>query len=122
MEHAKRLKLANFKYYMRDDLSKTKSTSRVCEVINLNTSNQNDSHHLFHWINGKDKYYFYSFDVIPPEELISYLKSPILYSTYQTQQFNDTNCSEWCFFVSNKLNQGEDFINFFLNILNEYKL
>jgi hypothetical protein len=32
-----------------------------------------------------------TFGLIPPKELIKYLKSPILHNRYQIQQFNDEN-------------------------------
>jgi len=45
-----------------------------------------------------------------------------MYSTYQIQQNNDTNCSEWCLFMLNGLNKGEDFIDIIIDILNKHKL
>ena len=122
IEYSKKLKLPNFKYYMRDEMRKSSPFNLECGVINLNTSKQNGSHHSCYWIDGDNKYYFDSFGVIPPKELVNYLKRPILYSTYQIQQYNDTNCSEWCLYVLNELNKGDDFINVILNIIEKHKI
>jgi len=54
--------------------------------------------------------------------MIKYLGKNILYSTYQIQQFNDSNCGEWCLFVLNALNKKEDFIDIILNIVNNHDL
>jgi len=39
-----------------------------------------------------------------------------MYSTYQIQQNNDTNCSEWCLYMLNELNKGKDFIDIIIKI------
>ena len=120
---ANKLKLHNFRgVFMVDELSKLTPLNNECGIINLETSNKNGSHWVCWWRNENDKYYFDSFGINPDKRVIKYLKSPILYSTYQIQQYNDTNCGLWCLFVLNKLNQGEDFIDIILNILNKYKL
>ena len=69
------------------------------------------------------KRYFDSFGIQPPREIVKYLKSPILYNTYQIQDYNDSNCGEWCLHVLNELNKGgdEDFINVILEIVNNNK-
>jgi len=45
-----------------------------------------------------------------------------MYSTYQIQQYNDTNCSEWCLYMLNELHKGKDFIDIIIEILNKHKL
>jgi len=91
-------------------------------VVNLNASKQHGSHHTCYWVSDNNKYYFDSFGVIPPKELVKYLKSLIMYSTYQIQQYIDTNCSEWCLYMLNELNKGKDFIDIIIEILNKHKL
>jgi len=108
---------------MRDELCKAICTKKQeCGVVNLNTSKQAGSHHTWYWVSGGKKYYFDSFGVIPPEELVKHLKSPTMYSTYQIQQYNDTNCSEWCLYMLNELHKGKDFIDIIIEILNKHKL
>ena len=43
------------------------------------------THNCCYWKNGDVKYYFDSFGLILLKEVITYLKSPIMYSTYQIQ-------------------------------------
>ena len=103
LKHANRLQLPNFKYYMRDELGNKAPDIGECGVLNLDDSKGDGSHHTCFWKDGDKKIYFDSFGVQPPIELIEYLKSPILYSTYQIQRFKDTNCSEWCLYILNEL-------------------
>jgi len=119
---ADKLELPNFRYFMRDDLCKAICKKQECSVVNLNTSKQQGSHHTCYWVSNNKKYYFDSFGVVPPKELVKYLKSPIMYSTHQIQQYNDANCSEWCLYMLNELHKGKDFIDIIIEILNKHKL
>ena len=86
----------------------------------MDSSKGDETHNYCYWKNGNEKYYFESFGLImliPPKEVIKYLKSPIMYSTYQIQQFNDCNCSEWSLFVLDKLNKDDDYIDVILSIV-----
>ena len=60
---------------------------------------------------------FDSFGLILPKEVIRFLKSPIMYSTYQIQQFNNSN-NKWSLFLLDKLNNGNDYIDVILLIIN----
>jgi len=122
IKKAGKIELPNFRYFMRDELCKAICSKKECGVVNLNKSTQPGSHHTCYWVSGDKKYYFDSFGVIPPKELVKYLKSPIMYSTYQIQQYNDTNCSEWCLYMLNELHKGKDFIEIVIDILNKHKL
>jgi len=115
---ANKLELPNFRYFMRDELCKAICKKQECGVVNLSTSKQQGSHHTCYWVADNKKYYFNSFGVVPPKELVIYLKSPIMYSIYQIQQYKDTNCSEWCLYMLNELNKGKDFIDIIIVILN----
>ena len=116
---AKQLKLVNFKCVMRDELKGKHPFSKECGIINLNTSKENGSHWSCWYKNGTKKYYFDSFGLLPPKEIIRYLGRPIMYSTYQIQQIDDSNCGQWCLYVLNRLNNGENFIDIVLDIINE---
>lgn len=117
---AKKLKLRNFRgVYMRDEL-KFKALEKECGILNLDSS-KNDGTHWVAWFKDKNnKIYFDSFGVQPPLELIKYLMSPILYNTFQIQQYDDTNCGEWCLYVLNELNKGRNYIDIILEIINEH--
>lgn len=118
IDKARKLKLPNFKYYMRDELPYRCTTKKECGIINLDDSKNPGTHHCAYWKDDNKHYYFDSFGLDPPKELVRYLK-PVLFSTYQIQQFNDSNCSEWCLYVLNKLNNGEDFVDLILDIIND---
>ena len=120
--HADRLGLPNFKYYCKDELTGKHPDNIECGIINLDNSSGEGTHHTCYWKNGSDKYYFDSYGAPPPKELIKYLKRPIMYSQYQIQGYNDTNCSEWALYILNKLNQGNDFMDSILNIIKKHKL
>ena len=122
MAAAKRLKLKLFKgVFMRNELKK--SLKNECGILNLDSS-KNEGTHWVCWIKNEDeKYYFDSFGIQPPTEIIKYLKSPIMYNTYQIQQYNDSNCGEWCLHVLNEYyNHGKEFIDIVLDIVNNNKL
>lgn len=115
---ANKLKLMNFRgVYMRDEL-KFKPLKQECGILNLDCSNNSGTHWVAWSKDEKDKIYFDSFGVQPPLELIKYLKSPILYSTFQIQNYNDTNCGEWCLYVLKELNKGRDYIDIICDIIN----
>ena len=116
---AKKLKLLNFQCVMRDELKGKIPKNKECGIINLDTSKGIGSHWSCWYKNGDNKYYFDSFGLLPPKEIIKYLGSPIMYSTYQIQQFNDTNCGEWCLYVLKELNTGKNFTDVVLDIINE---
>ena len=52
---------------------------------------------------GKDKFYFDSYGVQPPSELIAYLQSPIFYNSERVQQNDEVFCSHLCLFALNQL-------------------
>jgi len=71
-------------------------------------------------VGGKmaNKYCFDSFGLQPTKEIVNYLKSPIVYSTFQIQQFNESNCGEWCIYVLNRLNRGDEYTDIILDLIN----
>ena len=118
IKHSKRLKLPNFKYRMRDELIREKPLMIEMGIVNLDNKEGDGTHHCCWSKDNDNKIYFDAFGVQPPLEIVNYLKSPILYNTFQIQQYNDTNCSEWCLHVLNELNRKRDFISIILDIIN----
>ena len=57
--------------FLRDALPKKLNE---CGVLNLNSSSGDGTHWVMWFQNGKDKFYFDSYGVQPPSELIAYLK------------------------------------------------
>ena len=67
------------------------------------------------------------FGLVPAPELYRYLKSPILYSTFQIQQFNEDTCGEWCLWFLNSMNNvlkknkevsDDDYVDIILQVVN----
>ena len=119
-EAAKKLKLKNFRgVIMRDEIKKMKPFEQECGILGSKTSRQNNMHWCAWWKDGQNKYYFDSFGLTPTSEIVKYLKSPIIYSTFQIQQFNEENCGQWCLYVLNRLNEGDDYETEVLDVVNE---
>ena len=55
--------------------------------------------------NKDDKYYFDSYGIQPPYEMIKYLQSPILYNTEQNQQADQVFCGHSCLFVLKEMSK-----------------
>lgn len=117
---AKRLKLKKFRgVIMRDEIKKMKPLKQECGILGSKTSREDDMHWTAWWKDGEKKFYFDSFGLTPTVEIVKYLKSPIIYSTFQIQQFNEVNCGEWCLYVLNRLNIGDEYDDIILSIINE---
>jgi hypothetical protein len=54
------------------------------------------------------KYYFDSYGLQPPNEIIQYLKTGILYPTDRIQPDGTSICGHLCIYVLNRLSRGED--------------
>jgi len=116
---ALRLQLKIFRgVIMRDQINKLKQLNQECGILGSKTSREDSMHWTCWWKNGKQKYYFDSFGLLPTKEIIRYLKSPIVYSTFQIQQFNESNCGEWYIYVLNRLNNGDECIDIILDLIN----
>jgi hypothetical protein len=116
---AKKLNFKNFRgVIMRDQLSSLKQLERECGILGSKTSKEDDMHWTCWFKNGKNKYYFDSFGLTPTKEIVKYLKSPLMYSTFQIQQFNESNCGEWCIYVLNRLNKGDDYADVITDLIN----
>ena len=78
---AKRLSVNGFRgVFLRDTLPK-KAKVNECSILNLASSSGDGTHWIMWFKKGKDKFYFDSYDVQTPSELIAYQKSPIFYNS-----------------------------------------
>ena len=57
---------------------------------------------------GKNKFYFDSYGVQPPSELIAYLKSPIFYNSERVQQNGEVFRGHLCLFGLKQLSFGNN--------------
>ena len=119
IEAVKKLKIPNFRgVFMRNELPR-KPLRKECGILNLDSAPGRGTH----WVawykdknkNSKNKFYFDSFGVQPPDELIRYLSSPIFYNTERVQPSGQVICGHLCLFVLSRLSRGEsmqDIINY----------
>jgi hypothetical protein len=106
------MKIRNFRgVFMRDELKKLHPKQNECGIFNLNTSKEPGSHWVCWFKRGNERLYFDSYGLVPPQELVDYLGTPILRNTEQLQNFNQTNCGEFCLYVLKRLTDGDDFKN-----------
>jgi len=116
---AEKLKFRNFRgVIMKDEIKNLKPLDHECGILGSKTSKEDNMHWTCWFIDGKNKYYFDSFGLTPTKEIIRYLKSPTIYSTFQIQQFNEINCGEWCIYFLQRLNTGEKYVDVILDLLN----
>lgn len=83
---------------MRDTLPKQINKIEV-GIVNLDLNKNNGTHWVCYSINSEKCYYFDSFGVDPPIELIKYLNKDIEISTFQIQKFNTHHCGYYCLLV-----------------------
>ena len=114
-----RLGISNFRgVYCRDELPKVLHR-RECGILNLDESSGDGTHWVCWFKNGKCKYYFDSYGIQPPTELISYLKSPIYFNSECVQPPNTVICGHLCLYVLKSLSMiVNPSINDFQNIVN----
>ena len=109
------LKIKNFRgVFMRDTLP-CKILSHEVGIVNLDSSQNKGTHWVCYKKSKERRYYFDSFGLDPPEELITYLKgspkdSPknsedidknkiIEFSTFQIQDFGTHQCGYYCLLI-----------------------
>ena len=115
LEVVDKLNIPNFRgVYLRDTLPK-KTQKKECGILNLDDTSGNGTHWVAWWKAKNEKYYFDSFGIQPPNELVKYLQSPIYYNTEQIQQSNQVFCGHLCLYVLKQLSLGMKL----QNIINE---
>ena len=85
-----------------------KTKLNECGILNLDSSSGNGTHWVMWFKKRKEKFYFDSYGVQPPSELIVYLKSPIFYNSVRVQQNGEVFCGHLCLFVLTQLSLGNN--------------
>src|SRR6266853_5994771 len=120
----KQLKIKNFKgVFMKDELNKCIGRNE-CGIVNLQNSDQHGSHWINYYKKGIVKYYFDSYGLDCPDNLLKYLKptknsSPIICSTFIIQKFGTVICGQLCVFVLYMLDHGHKFLDILLSLMDE---
>ena len=120
LQAVKDLKIRNFRgVFLRDELP-NKPRMNECGIINLADSNDLEGTHWTCYFKKEWKvYYFDSYGIQPPIEIVKYLgsnrafcdgiKDPLIQNTFQIQDFNQVVCGHLCLYVLFHLNKGKDF-------------
>lgn len=113
-KYCKKLKIHNVVICMRDELTNvSKHTKNI--IMNLEDNDGNGSH----WVcifNSQDKYYFDSFGLPPPVEVIKFLQNGV-YQTFQVQELNSKCCGQLCLYVLFQLNKNKKFYDIIFNLI-----
>ena len=85
--------------FVRDSLP-NKPERTECGILNLGDSSGNGTHWVA-WFKRRNckNYYFDSFGIQPPVELVRYLRPPILYNTEKIQSNEQVFCGHLCIYV-----------------------
>ena len=114
LEAARKLKIPNFRgVNLRDTLPATPK-KKECGILNLDDTAGSGTHWVAWYKNGTEKKYFDSYGLQPPNELVDYLHSPILYNTERVQPYDQVFCGHLCLYVLKQLGGGQhlqDIIN-----------
>ncbi len=106
---AKKIKIPQFRgVFVRDSLPR-KVRKNECGILNLDDSSGNGTHWVAWAKSGDTKYYFDSYGIQPPQELIKYLKSPMLYNSERIQPDGEVFCGHLCLHVLKQLSIGKHF-------------
>src|SRR6476469_2458893 len=122
IDKCKELKIKNFKgVFMRDELkgrtqtkpAEQRSVSKnECFILNHDISSNNGTHWTGLFVKNAIAYYFDSFGLDPPLEILDYCKGLERYcSTYKIQQYNEVICGHYSIFMLHSLSKGDSFFN-----------
>ena len=109
--------LSNFRgVFMRDGLPRQPKQNE-CGILNLDDTGGGGTHWVAWFKVGSDKFYFDSYGVQPPLELIKYLKSTVGYNTEEVQPRGSVICGHLCLYVLKRLTVDLDSFQDILNVL-----
>ena len=114
LEAARKLKIPNFRGVSLRDALPTTPKKKECGILNLDDTMGSGTHWVAWYKNGTEKKYFDSYGLQPPNELVDYLHSPILYNTERVQPYDQVFCGHLCLYVLKQLGGGQhlqDIIN-----------
>ena len=91
--------------FMRDTLPPT-SRRIECGILNHDSWEGPGTHWTCWFKRGPVKYYFDSYGLPPPAEMVRYLRPNIRYSTDELQQRGSVVCGHFCLFMLKLLADG----------------
>ena len=110
LEMCKILKINNFKgVYMRNEL-KGKGNPNESLIVNMDDSTGNGTHWTSLFVTDNDSYYFDSFGLPPPKEVISYCPdNSRYYNTFKIQKPEEVICGHYCIYIIYMLSNNYKF-------------
>ena len=103
-----KLGVAGFRgVFVRDTLP-NKPKIKECGVLNPSDSSGNGTHWVAWFKRNGENYYFDSFGIHPPIELVRYLRSPILYNTEKVQSSEQVFCGHLYIYVLKQVTLEHD--------------
>ena len=90
--------------FLRDTLPK-KAKLNECGILYFDSSSGDGTHWVMWLTKCKDKFYFDSYGMQPPNDLIAYLK---FYNSEQVQQNGEVFCDHLCIFTLMQLSLGNN--------------
>ena len=112
IEYIKQLKIKHFRgVFMRDDLPKKKRT-KECGIVNLADSLSDGTHSVCYF----NHYYFDSYGLPPPLEIVEYLGDNLEYNIYQIQKSGQI-CGHLCLYFLNRITKGMEFNEIIFSLL-----
>ena len=94
--------------FMRDALPP--SPHRIeCGILNHDDRDGPGTHWTCWYKRGPVKYYFDSYGLPPPDEMVNYLQPEIRYNTDELQRRGDVVCGHFCLYVLKLLAAGQSF-------------
>lgn len=118
LDYAQKMGLKLIGVYSKDELKKKKKDGAY--IINMMNSDAGNGSHwtCFYIVNGTS-YYFDSFGIIPPVEVIRFCGKPIIYNEKEIQNLKSGNCGWFCLVVL-KYIQDNPSMEAFNDILNAF--
>jgi len=113
---ANKLGIPNFRGVFQRDALPKRSRKGECDILNLDDSLGGGSHWTAWYAcayacakadSGGVHYYFDSFGIQPPLELVEFLKPPIFYNTEEVQPRDQVFCGHLCLYVLKELSKGK---------------
>ena len=104
---AKKLSLYGFRGVFLRDTSYKRKIKRMW-ILNFDSFSGDDTHWVMWFKKGKNKFYFDSYGVQLPSELIAYLEPPIFYNSERVQQNAEVFFRHLCLFALKQLSLGNN--------------
>ena len=85
-------------------------------VVNLDNSGGDGTH----WVACFNEYYFDSYGVEPPTDVLRWMKKnhkEVLYNSFQLQKLGTSSCGWFCIYVIKELNRGISFLDVLYSLL-----